>query len=399
MVPRLRKTPTSVNKALHSTRTLNPHYTKIMPTPFPTTNKRLRLLAPLFCVLLIAIIAFFILHRERGAALDAGVADEAIASPRLMDFTVFNTLCRLSVWSLPPARSDALFTELNHQLRLLHDCINAYDPDSELSGLNRNAATAPVICSPMLWDILMSAREAWHISDGTFDVTIGPLMQLWGFYGKQQTAPSQDEIQAARQKVGLDKVRFDEQQRSVAFSVPGMRIDFGGIAKGYALDLACKILTQHGADIFLLDLGGNIACSATPPPGREAFTIGIRNPYARDTLLGTMSLRGHSVATSGNYERFRFIDGKRVGHIMDPRSGLPCAYIDGVSAVTTNGLLSDVFSTAVFVGRQDLARSLCERFPGTGFIFVTKDQREQPLLEYIGDLPKLEQQNRPGVVD
>ncbi|NMA47623.1 MAG: FAD:protein FMN transferase [Lentisphaerae bacterium] len=370
-----------------------------MPNSSPITNKRLRLLAPLFCVLLIAIIAFFILRRERSVTQSADVAGEAIASPQLMDFTVFNTLCRLSVWSLPPAKSEALFAELNQQLRLLHDCINVYDPKSELSAINRNAASAPVTCSPMLWDILMSAREAWRISDGAFDVTIGPLMQLWGFYGKQQIAPSQDEMQAVRQKVGLDKVRFDEQQHSVAFSVPGMRLDFGGIAKGYALDMAGKILAQHGADIFLLDLGGNIACSATPPPGREAFTIGIRNPHAANTLLGTMSLRGRFIATSGNYERFRFVDGKRVGHIMDPRSGMPCTYLDGVSVVTTSGLLSDVFSTAAFIGRQDLARSLSERFPGSGFIFVSKDQQGKPVLEYIGDLPMLERQNGPGVVD
>lgn len=359
-----------------------------------TTTHRQRLLALLTCSLFLAVIALFILRQDR-----ASTPPPASASPRQMDFAVFNTLCRLSVWSLPPAQSETLFAELNRQLRLLHDCINAYAPDSELSALNRNAAIAPVTCSPMLWDVLMSAREAWQVSDGAFDVTIGPLMQLWGFHEKQQAAPSQNEIQATCQKVGLDKVHFDEQQRSVFFSVPGMRIDFGGIAKGYALDLATKILAQHDANIFLLDLGGNIACSATPPPGRDAFTIGIRNPLAENTLLGTMPLRGRFVATSGNYERYRVIDGKRVGHIMDPRSGQPSTYFDGVSVVTTSGLLSDVFSTAAFIGNQVLAKALCERFPGTGFIFVTQDPQDQPQVEYIGDLPPLKRQNGPSVVD
>lgn len=362
-------------------------------TTAATTTHRQGLLALLTCSLFLAVIALFILRQDRAAAPPAS------ASPRQMDFAVFNTLCRLSVWSLPPAQSETLFAELNRQLRLLHDCINAYAPDSELSALNRNAAIAPVTCSPMLWDVLMSAREAWQVSDGAFDVTIGPLMQLWGFHEKQQAAPSQNEIQATCQKVGLDKVHFDEQQRSVFFSVPGMRIDFGGIAKGYALDLATKILAQHDANIFLLDLGGNIACSATPPPGRDAFTIGIRNPLAENALLGTMPLRGRFVATSGNYERYRVIDGKRVGHIMDPRSGQPSTFIDGISVVTTSGLLSDVFSTAAFIGNQVLAKALCERFPGTGFIFVTQDSQDQPLVEYIGDLPPLKRQNGPSVVD
>lgn len=347
--------------------------------PTTTTTHRQRLLALLLSALFLTVIALFIMHQDRAPA----------DSPRQMDFAVFNTLCRLSVWSLPPAQSEALFAELNRQLRQLHDCINAYDPDSELSALNRNAATTPVTCSPMLWDVLTSAREAWQVSEGAFDVTIGPLMQLWGFYEKQQATPSQDEIQAACQKVGLNKVHFNEQQHSVFFGVPGMRIDCGGIAKGYALDLATKVLTQHGVSIFLLDLGGNIACSATPPPGRDAFTIGIRNPLAENTLLGTMPLRGRFVATSGNYERFRVIDGKRVGHIMDPRSGLPSTFIDGISVVTTSGLLSDVFSTAAFIGNQALAQTLCKRFPGTGFIFVARDSQGQPQVEYIGDLPPL----------
>jgi thiamine biosynthesis lipoprotein len=349
---------------------------------------RRRLLTLFFGGLLIASIAYFILSRDQGEAL-----------PRQMDFAVFNTLCRLSVWSLPAAQSEALFSELNQQFRLLHDCINVYDPKSELSVLNRHAATAPVICSPMLWDLLMSAREAWRISDGAFDVSIGPLMRLWGFHEQQNAVPSQQALQAACRKVGMDKMVFDESQRSVAFGVPGMRIDLGGIAKGYALDLAADILQRHAARIYLLDLGGNIACSAIPPPGRSSFNIGIRDPLANDRLLGSMPLLGRFAASSGNYERYRIIDGQRVGHIMDPRSGLPCSGIDGVSVITTSGVFSDVFSTAVFVGQEALAEKLCASFPGTGFILIKQDGQGQAQVEHLGDITQLERQNSPGVVN
>lgn len=365
-----------------------------MTTDTRSTNKRQRILALLPCALLLGVIALFIMRQDR-AAMPAAAA----TTPRQLDFAVFNTLCRLSIWSAPPTLSEAAFADLNAQLRLLHDTINAFDPDSELSRLNRIAAEQPVSCSAMLWDILSAAREAWRVSDGAFDVTIGPLMQLWGFYAKQNATPTPADITAALAQVGLDKVHFDDELRRVRFSVPGMRLDFGGLAKGYALDLARQTLAKHGIDSYLLDLGGNLYCSSTPPPHRETFTIGIRNPYQADQLLGTLPLADRFVASSGNYERFRIIDGRRVGHIMDPRTGQPGAAMDGVTAVTSRGLLSDVFSTAVFVGGKTLAKKLCAEFPGTGFIFVSLDPQGAPIIEAIGDVPAMTTQNRPGAVD
>ena len=163
-----------------------------------------------------------------------------------------------------------------------------------------------------------------------------------------------------------------------------MSLDFGGIAKGYALHLAIDIARQHGLQAFLIDLGGNIFCSETHLPPLDAYMVGVRNPRDHDRTVATVTLAGQCVATSGNYERFRIIQGQRIGHIMDPRTGRPAAppqHYEGVTAVTTDPTLSDVCSTTAFVGGPDVAAKLAERLPGSSFIFVSFDDSGNPIVQ------------------
>ncbi len=302
-------------------------------------------------------------------------------------FFVFNTACNLQVWDVPDAQANDAFRELNTVLQNLHDTINAFAPDSELNRLNQQAHDHPVVCSETLWDMVKAADEAWRSTAGAFDVTVGPLMQIWGFHDPAAALPAEADIAAARQKVGFDKLVLDQDRQTVFFPVPGMRLDFGGLAKGFALEASSALLSRHGLKVFLLDLGGNIMASAkTPAPGKP-FQVGIRDPRSPGQLAATLELQGDCVATSGNYQRFRIIDGKKVGHLMDPRTGRPGDFWAGVTVRTPRGLHSDVFSTAVFIGGADLARRLAERYPGTGFLLL-KDSPDQKTLarESIGDL-------------
>ena len=303
-------------------------------------------------------------------------------APVTYAFEIFNTYGRLTLYGTSKEFGDPVNAKLQQRLRQLHDTINAYDPASELSSLNRTAHEVPFRCSPMLWDILMAAKEAHRLSEGCFDVTVGPLMHLWGFHEKKGSVPTEEEIQAALQNVGFGKLRLDEAARTVAFPHEGMRIDFGGIAKGFALDLAADLLETAGLSCYLLDLGGNIhGKGGTAHP---VFTIGVRNPMNPQALLGTLSCTHEMIATSGNYERFRMLDGKKVGHIMDPRTGHPCDYLAGVTVVTTRGVLSDVLSTTAFVGGRQLAAKLVQALPETSFIFVDAAASGVPLPEVIG---------------
>jgi len=303
-------------------------------------------------------------------------------------FFVFNTACNLQVWGdVASAQANDAFRELNAVLQNLHDTINVFATDSELSRLNQQAHDHPVVCSETLWDIIKAAEEAWLLTDGAFDVTVGPLMQTWGFHGQSAALPTEADIAAARQKVGFDKLTLDQEQRSVSFPIPGMRLDFGGLAKGFALEASSVVLSKHGLKVFLLDLGGNILASAkTPAPG-QPFLVGIRDPCSPDRLAATLELQGACISTSGNYQRFRLIDGKKVGHLMDPRTGYPGDFWAGVTVRTPRGLHSDIFSTAVFIGGVDLAQKLAKRYPRTGFLLL-RDSPGQPTLpqETIGDL-------------
>ncbi|HOG49543.1 MAG TPA: FAD:protein FMN transferase [Lentisphaeria bacterium] len=303
-------------------------------------------------------------------------------------FFVFNTACNLQVWGdVPSVQANDAFRELNTVLQNLHDTINIFSPDSELSRLNQQAHDHPVVCSETLWDIIKAAEEAWRLTDGAFDVTVGPLMQTWGFHGQAAALPSEADITVARQKVGFDKLTLDQDQRSVFFPIPGMRLDFGGLAKGYALEASNVVLSRHGLKVFLLDLGGNILASTkTPAPG-QPFLVGIRDPRSPDRLAATLELQGACISTSGNYQRFRLIDGKKVGHLMDPRTGRPGDFWAGVTVRTPLGLHSDVFSTAVFIGGTNLAQKLAKRYPRTGFLLL-RDSPDQETLpqETIGDL-------------
>ena len=249
---------------------------------------------------------------------------------------------------------------------------NLYDPESELSRLNAAAAHGDFPCSAMMWELLMHARRAWKESGGNFDITVKPLMDLWGFYRKQRrTLPTESEISSALAKVGFHKLQFDETRHTVRFTVPGMALDLGGIAKGYALDRASEAIRNCGVSCGVLDLGGNLKLLADPPPGKKFYTVGIRDPGRRGAIL-EFSLQlpgGSAVATSGDYERFVTINGKRFGHITDPRRGIPPAN-NAVTVTAASALEADILSTSCYLGGPAAAKALQQQHPGMRYFFI-----------------------------
>lgn len=308
---------------------------------------------------------------------------------RCLSFLVFNTTCTTMFYDKDTTRIDKAAKEIVDELTKLHATINAFDKDSELSKLNRTAHNAPFKCSATLWDIILKAHLAWKSSDQLFDATVGPLLKLWGFHAKQDSFPTNDAIQLERQRVGFDKIQLNHQHKTVLFTVPGMRLDFGGIAKGYALAIACDIAEKHQLKDYMFDFGGNIYCSQHEAKSADNFKIGIKNPRKTDDIVGIVQLKKQCIATSGNYERSRVIQGKRIGHIMDPRTGMPIDPPDGyegVTAITQDPTLSDVFSTTAFVGGYETAQKLADTFPGTAFIFVSFNQDGNPEMRIFGKL-------------
>lgn len=264
-----------------------------------------------------------------------------------------------------PSREAAgvVFPEMKRIERLL----SKYDPDSEVSRLNKEGFLE---ASPETVFILKKAKEFCEASGGAFDVTVAPLLDLWGFTDRRFRRPNQKEIDRALALVGSEKIIIDESKNMVKFKVPGMKIDLGGIAKGYALDCAARRLKEKGITDCLINAGGQIYCIGNGK-GRP-WKIAIKDPR-RQGVCGYIEVRNGSVSTSGDYEQYFTEEGRRFSHIFDPRSGYPVE-TDILSATISapDGLTADALSTAVFVMGKQKGEVFARGFQGVQAMVIQK---------------------------
>lgn len=264
-----------------------------------------------------------------------------------------------------PKQAEAAFAAVTREFDRVTKVCNLHDPGSELSRLNRAADKDFFVCSELLWKILTEARRAHRASDGAFDITVKPLMDLRGFYRKQNRTPSAAELAETLQRVGMDKVEWDEPRRAVRFKTPGMAFDLGGIAKGCALDLAAAEVLKLGVRSGVIDLGGNLYLLPDPPPGRTHYRIGIRSPSGKGDSGTVLELAGScAVSTSGSYERFVVLDGRRYGHVVDPATGDAPFLNRSATAVAPTGIESDWLSSAAFLRGEKIIPQLEKEVPG-----------------------------------
>lgn len=262
--------------------------------------------------------------------------------------TVMGTSCSLkavSTWHNRQATMDALeqsFGMLQEVDRIMSD----YKPDSDLSRLNAARAGEPVSINPKLSDVLRASMKYTSMSGGAFDPSGRPLFQLWKSAGKKGQLPTEQEIADARSHVGWDKLTL--QDGLATKSDPGLQIDLGAIAKGYGVDLAVERLRQAGMAGGLVEAGGDLRVFGQSPDGK-AWRIGVQHPFRRGALCGTLVLKDLAVATSGNYERFTEIGGKRYSHILDPRTGRPVDFAPSVTVVARDCMTADAWATTLSV--------------------------------------------------
>ena len=262
------------------------------------------------------------------------------------------------------AASDEIFDDLY----AINETINIFDAKSEISKLNLIAAKQPFVCSDLLWGFIQEGRKAYDLTEGRFDVSVAPLMNLWGLHKKQNHWPSKGLVAETLTRVGLNKIKFNNQNQSVMFTVPGMKLDFGGLVKGVALDRCRRVMQKYEIEVGLVNLGGNIYCTKKAPDGRESFLVGIKNPSAG--LSDTVKVNGCFVATCGDYERFTSIEGRRVSHIINPLTGYPVEKVASVSVITQAGVNSDLFSTTLFIDRKHVLNRLKSVEPGLEYMVI-----------------------------
>lgn len=226
--------------------------------------------------------------------------------------------------------------------------MSTYKINSELTILNNSPKPGTYPVSELLYDVLDISDILYRATDGTFDVTVKPLMDLWREAGEDNSFPDQRKLRAALNTVGWKHVALNGRERAVSFGKPDMQIVLGGVAKGYAVDQAVKTLKNNEIRHFMVDAGGDIYCAGYPPR-RKAWIIGVRDPLDTADILKKIRITNQSVVTSGNYERFYTIDGKNYSQIFYPDTGMPVEIILSSTVVADTAARADGWATALMV--------------------------------------------------
>jgi FAD:protein FMN transferase len=282
---------------------------------------------------------------------------------------------------------EAGFGELVRIDKMMSD----YKPDSELSKVNREAFANPIKVSPELFEILQKSVEFSRLSNGAFDITVGPLVDLWHKAGETNVMPDENTLAATKARVGYEKLILDANAQTVRFAVEGMRLDLGGIGKGYAVDKAVEAMRRRGAIGGMVDSGGNIRCFGTPAD-TDTWLVGLQNPKSAGTdtdlpelhgavgtgqVLMVLKLNDMAVATSGDYRRFVTIDGKKVSHIIDTNTGAGADRLSSDTIIAATAVDADGLSTAVNVMGAEKGLALVESLDGVEAILITAEPEYQ----------------------
>ncbi|MGO9641744.1 MAG: FAD:protein FMN transferase [Candidatus Acidiferrales bacterium] len=248
------------------------------------------------------------------------------------------------------AALDAAFEEVGR----LDGMLSNYRAESEWSEVNRRAAEEPVKVSAELFQLLSACAAYSRESEGAFDITVGPLMKLWGFYKGSGRLPNPEEVAAALPKLGYRHVHLDAAARTVWFDRTGVELDPGGIGKGYAVDRMVDVLRRQGFQIALVAASdSSIYGMGAPPTEPKGWRVGIKDPRNARRTVAEVFLKDMSISTSGSYQKFFLGEGRRYAHIMDPRTGYPAQGSVSVSVVAPRTIDSEAWASPYFVnGRQ-----------------------------------------------
>ena len=271
---------------------------------------------------------------------------------------------RIVLYALDEAMAEKAARAAFERIAALEDVMSDYRPASELMRLSAQSGGPPVPVSEDLFAVLTQAQHLAAISEGAFDVTVGPHVKGWREARRTGRLPPPGVQEAAAKRVGWQHVRLDSAQQTVHLAVPGMQLDLGGIAKGYAADEAITVLAHHGIGQALVEIGGDIVVSG-PPPGQAGWRIRIENAEAGPRLAcgagcPDTTLTHTAISSSGDTAQFVEIGGQRYSHVVDPRTGLGLTNRIAVTVVAPSGLLSDGLATLLGVLGPERGAALVE---------------------------------------
>lgn len=272
--------------------------------------------------------------------------------------------------------SEKVLDKAFERVKEIENLVSINDGKTEITEVNENAGIKPVKVSDDTYNIVKKGLDYSEKSNGSFDISIGPLVKLWSIGLPEAKVPTQEEIDAVLPKVDYQKVKLNDDEQTIYLEDEGMMLDLGAVAKGYTADEIAEVIQNEGVQSAIIDLGGNILALGKKPNG-NAWRIGIQNPVLeRGETLGVIQEENKSIVTSGIYERYIEEDGVRYHHILSPKTGYPYENdIAGVSIVSEKSIDGDCMSTLIFSLGIEKGIEFVENMNGVDAIFVTKDNK------------------------
>ena len=260
------------------------------------------------------------------------------------------------------------------EIKRIEKLISSWDVESQTSDINRNAGVKPVVVDKELYNLIYRCIKVSDLTNGAFDISFASMDRIWNFDGQVHHAPSPPAIQAAKEKIDYTKIELSREDVSVYLQESGMKIGFGGIGKGYAANRAKSIMTNMGIKNGVVNASGDLMAWGKRADGTP-WKIGITDPKDHSKMIAWLEVNDGSVVTSGNYEKFLIMNGKRYAHIIDPRTGFPVSGIKSVTIVCPDPELGDALATAVFVMGVDAGMELINDLKGVEVLIVNdKDE-------------------------
>lgn len=276
---------------------------------------------------------------------------------------------------------DAVAEEVFKGIDNLESRISEWEQGTQIYLVNKRAAERPVTVAPDVMDMLLTAQRFYRESNGAFDMTVGPLVELWRNALKEKRIPSAEEIASAKELVGFDKVMLDPENRSVRFAKPGMRLTTGGIGKGMAIDKARQTLEFYGITRAIFHGGTSSILALGAPPGEAGWKVVMENPYNSAGALAEVTLCNETMSCSGHVMYMTEIDGKKYGHILNPATGMPVQGMLITVAIGPSGTETDALTKVFFVNGERAAEEYCSRHPEVRAIVVPDTGTEDLVLK------------------
>ena len=285
-----------------------------------------------------------------------------------------------------PEKNDKLLEGTIEKMKSLEALMSTYKKDSEVSQINSLGKGQLKKVSPEVYEVIERAIYFSKITDGAFDITVSPLLKLWHFEeGKLKEIPSQEKINEALKSVGWQNIILSPE-KEVGFTKQNMSIDLGGIATGYIVDKGITYLKEKGIKSALINAGGDIYCLGEKDKG-ELWNVGIRNPRKKNETIGTLKLKDKGVTTSGDYEKFFILNGKRFCHIINPQIGYPVDNsVIQVTVVAGTCTDADVLATALMVIGKEKGLKLIENLKDTEAVIIEESAEGKLSISYTSGL-------------